>query len=106
MLPTRVHRSIDGGGLFGLACRPTRAAGSTREKRADIHCEIGWRGQRCEVAAGGVRVSYAFALVDGGVGASWRRWLPLRFNKHVAERLTGTLPLDAVYRRLSVALSR
>ena len=77
MLPTPVDRSIDGGGLFRLAYRPTRAARSTREKRADIHCEIRWRVQRCDVAAKGVRVSYAFALVDGVVGASWRRWLPL-----------------------------
>lgn len=106
MLPTPGHRAIDGGGLFGLAWHPTRAARSTREKLAEIHCEIGWRGQRRDVAAGGARVSYAFALVDGVVGAGWRRWLPLRFDKDVAKRSTGTLPVEAVYRHVSPALSR
>ena len=35
-----VHRSIDGGGLSGLACRSPGPARSTREKVADVHCGI------------------------------------------------------------------
>ncbi len=36
-----VHRSIDGGGLSGLACRSPGPARSTREKVADVHWGIG-----------------------------------------------------------------
>jgi len=34
------HRSIDGGGLSGLACRSPGPARSTRKKVADVHCGI------------------------------------------------------------------
>jgi len=36
-----VYRSIDGGGLSGLACRSPGPARSIREKVADVHCGIG-----------------------------------------------------------------
>ena len=36
-----VHRSIDGGGPSGLACRSPGPARSTREKVADVRCGIG-----------------------------------------------------------------
>jgi hypothetical protein len=36
-----VHRSIDGGGLSGLASRSPGSARSTREKVADVHYGIG-----------------------------------------------------------------
>ena len=46
-----VHRSIDGGGLSGLACRSLAPVRSTREEAADVHCGSGfWGGQRPSLA--------------------------------------------------------
>jgi hypothetical protein len=46
-----LHRSIDGGGLSGLACRSPGLARSTREEAADVHCGSGfWGGQRPSLA--------------------------------------------------------
>ena len=41
VLSRPVRRSIDGGGLSGLACRSPWPARSTREAAADVHCDSG-----------------------------------------------------------------
>jgi permease MlaE len=48
-----VHRSIDGGGLSGLACRSPGPARSTREKVADVHCYADLLGLFGGMAVGG-----------------------------------------------------
>ena len=63
-----IHRSIDGGGLSGLACGSSGLARSTREKVADVHCGSGFWG-----------------------AASVRVW-------HITSRRWGPMPLPEVVR--------
>ena len=42
-----VRQPIEGGGVFGLACRSPGPARSNREEAAHVHCGSGsWGGQR------------------------------------------------------------
>ena len=56
VLSRPVRRSIDGGGLSGLARRSAGLARSTREGAADVHCGSGsWGGQRPSLGRRGLR---------------------------------------------------